>query len=210
MMSTIGDLFHSIKAWIDVLGRLGEPVEGENTKVTERRQEHMELVAKAKQEIEDMNAPTDLNASSTPPSRSPSCPTTRRMVSFPMLVTLGPSSSLRMVVSSESLPAAQALPTRPTSRTSPRTGGSSSRSRPSTPAASSTRSSSRYVASLTRSGLFLNGTFPLPFPLSPPLSHFFSFLVSSRLVSSHHTRSFPLFRRANSSLSGCHWRSGEK
>ena len=79
-------------------------------------------------------------------------PTTRRGASFPIPATPGPSSSPGMVASSESSPAVQALPTKPTSRTSPPTGGSSSRSRPSTPTAPSTRSSSRDVASSERLG----------------------------------------------------------
>ncbi|KIY44819.1 hypothetical protein FISHEDRAFT_77229 [Fistulina hepatica ATCC 64428] len=56
MMSTIGDLLRSIDAWNDVLDRLGEPVEGENSRVTERRKEHVELVAKATKKIEEVNA----------------------------------------------------------------------------------------------------------------------------------------------------------
>ena len=56
MMSTIGDLLRSIDAWNDVLGRLGEPVDGENGRVTERRKEHVELVAKATKKIEEVNA----------------------------------------------------------------------------------------------------------------------------------------------------------
>ena len=56
MMGTIGDLIRSIKVWNDVLDRLGEQVQGENRKVTERRQEHVDLVAKAKQTIEEANA----------------------------------------------------------------------------------------------------------------------------------------------------------
>ncbi|KAN0077810.1 hypothetical protein V8E54_006114 [Elaphomyces granulatus] len=39
MMGTIGDLLRSIEVWNDVLVGLGEPVEGEKKKVTERRQE---------------------------------------------------------------------------------------------------------------------------------------------------------------------------
>ena len=56
MMSTIGNLLRSIDAWNEVLGRLGEPVEGENGRVTERRKEHVELVAKATKKIEEVNA----------------------------------------------------------------------------------------------------------------------------------------------------------
>ena len=56
MMSTIGDLLRSIDAWNDVLDRLGEPIEGENSRVTERRTEHVELVAKATKKIEEVNA----------------------------------------------------------------------------------------------------------------------------------------------------------
>ncbi len=56
MMGTIGDLLCSIDVWNDALGRLGEPVEGENSKVTERRNEHVELVAKATKKIKEVNA----------------------------------------------------------------------------------------------------------------------------------------------------------
>jgi hypothetical protein len=56
MMGTIGDLIRSIEVWNDVLDRLGEPVQGENRKVAERRQEHVDLVAKARQTIEEANA----------------------------------------------------------------------------------------------------------------------------------------------------------
>ncbi|KAI6142754.1 hypothetical protein BKA82DRAFT_1000160, partial [Pisolithus tinctorius] len=283
MIVTIGNLLRSIEVWNDTLSRLGEPVEGENSKVTERRKEHVELVAKAMKKIKEVNAlhdevtryhatpnwrvigfvrhsenievsdephnftkdwalielynekidwatfkgnkvyiggnlsaadfhntmfphPVDQanyqypqdgllqaysvvqddeihdpqhldvygekcllvvkngmstgppsvaptvssrlpvstmnTAPSTPPSTSPSCPTTRHAAIFPMLATPGPSFSPGMVASLESSPVVQALLTRPTSRTSPPTGGSNSRSRPSTPTASSTRSSS--------------------------------------------------------------------
>jgi hypothetical protein len=56
MMGTIGDLHRSIEAWNNVLGRLGEPVEEENSKVTERRKEHVALVVKATKKIEEVNA----------------------------------------------------------------------------------------------------------------------------------------------------------
>ncbi|RPB01611.1 hypothetical protein L873DRAFT_1803394 [Choiromyces venosus 120613-1] len=56
MMATIGHLLHSIKTSNNLLGRLGEPVEGENSKVTQRRKEHVELVAKATKKIEEVNA----------------------------------------------------------------------------------------------------------------------------------------------------------
>ena len=56
MMGTIGDRLRSIKVWNDMLSRLGEPVEGEKSVVTKRRKEHVELVAKAKEEIEEVNA----------------------------------------------------------------------------------------------------------------------------------------------------------
>ncbi|KAI0298529.1 hypothetical protein BC826DRAFT_1103029 [Russula brevipes] len=55
MMATIDDLLGSIDVWNDVLGRLGEPVEGENSRVTERRMEHMESVAKATKKIKEVN-----------------------------------------------------------------------------------------------------------------------------------------------------------
>lgn len=56
MIVTIGNLLRSIEGWNDTLGRLGEPVEGENSKVTERRKEHVELVAKAMKKIKEVNA----------------------------------------------------------------------------------------------------------------------------------------------------------
>ncbi|KAF8580920.1 hypothetical protein K439DRAFT_1648029 [Ramaria rubella] len=56
IMSTIRDLLLSIDAWNNMLGRLGNPVQGEPTKVTERRQEHVDLVAGAKKKIEQVNA----------------------------------------------------------------------------------------------------------------------------------------------------------
>ncbi|CAL1712109.1 unnamed protein product [Somion occarium] len=56
MMGTIGDLLHSIEIWNDVLGRLGVPVEGENSKITKRREEHVDLVVKATSTITEVNA----------------------------------------------------------------------------------------------------------------------------------------------------------
>ncbi|KAM5532548.1 hypothetical protein V8D89_013754 [Ganoderma adspersum] len=56
MMGTIGDLAASIDHWNDVLRRFGEPVEGEKSAVTKRREEHVRLVAKAMEEIEEVNA----------------------------------------------------------------------------------------------------------------------------------------------------------
>ncbi|KAI9512136.1 hypothetical protein F5148DRAFT_1165554 [Russula earlei] len=56
MMRTIGDLIEFIDIWNDELGRLGEPVEGEDSRITERRSEHLKLVAKAKKKIEKVNA----------------------------------------------------------------------------------------------------------------------------------------------------------
>ncbi|KAG0642415.1 hypothetical protein HOY80DRAFT_881744 [Tuber brumale] len=56
MMGTISDLLDTIEIGNEVLGRLGEPVKGENSKVTQRRQEYMELVAKSKQKIWEVNA----------------------------------------------------------------------------------------------------------------------------------------------------------
>ncbi|KAI0801514.1 hypothetical protein C8Q74DRAFT_1401040 [Fomes fomentarius] len=55
MMSTIHDLLHSIDAWDQVLQRLGDHVEGESPTVTERRQEHVNLVAGAKKKIQLVN-----------------------------------------------------------------------------------------------------------------------------------------------------------
>ncbi|KAI9775822.1 MAG: hypothetical protein M1839_000873 [Geoglossum umbratile] len=56
MIGTMSDLVDSIAAWNDVLARLGKPVEGENNKVTEKRKEHLELVAKATKKIKEVNA----------------------------------------------------------------------------------------------------------------------------------------------------------
>lgn len=56
MMSTIRDLLLSIDVWNNLLGKLGGPVQGEPTRVTERRQEYVNLVLKAKKEIEQVNA----------------------------------------------------------------------------------------------------------------------------------------------------------
>lgn len=44
-----------IEIWNDVLHRLGEPVEGEDPKVTESRNEHLDLVAKAEKRIEKVD-----------------------------------------------------------------------------------------------------------------------------------------------------------
>ena len=55
MMGTVGGLVSSIKVWSDVLDRLGEPVQGESHNVTKARQEHVNLVAKARQTIEEAN-----------------------------------------------------------------------------------------------------------------------------------------------------------
>ena len=56
MMTTIHDLSKSIDVWNDVLDRLGAPMEGENSKVTKRREEHVRLVAEAMEKIEEVNA----------------------------------------------------------------------------------------------------------------------------------------------------------
>ena len=56
MMGTIRDQQRSIEAWKDVLVRLGKPVEGENIKVTERRNEHLNLVAMAQKKMDEVNA----------------------------------------------------------------------------------------------------------------------------------------------------------
>lgn len=52
MMATIGDNLQSIDAWNNVLCRLGDPVEDERESVTESRDEHLALVAKATREIQ--------------------------------------------------------------------------------------------------------------------------------------------------------------
>ncbi|PPQ95029.1 hypothetical protein CVT25_000492 [Psilocybe cyanescens] len=46
----------AIDAWNGVLHRLGEHIEGQNRKVTERRKEHVELVAKVTKKIDEVNA----------------------------------------------------------------------------------------------------------------------------------------------------------
>lgn len=56
MTDVIDTLVLSIDTWNDVLGRLGEYVEGESINVTKRRKEHMELVANATKKIEEVNA----------------------------------------------------------------------------------------------------------------------------------------------------------
>lgn len=56
MMSTIGDLFLYIDAWNNVLKGLGEFIEGEDSKITEKRQKYVELVAKTGKTIEQVNA----------------------------------------------------------------------------------------------------------------------------------------------------------
>ncbi|KAG0133745.1 hypothetical protein HOY82DRAFT_516867 [Tuber indicum] len=56
MMCTIGYLLDTIEACNKVISRLGEPVKGEDKKVTERRKEQLEFVAKATKKIEEVNA----------------------------------------------------------------------------------------------------------------------------------------------------------
>ena len=55
-MATIGDRLQYIDAWNNVLRRLGDSVEGESEKVTESRDEHLDLVAKATREIQRVKA----------------------------------------------------------------------------------------------------------------------------------------------------------
>ena len=54
-MRKIGDLVCSIEVWSEVLTRLGDPVEGENENITEKRMEHVDLIVKAKKEMEKAN-----------------------------------------------------------------------------------------------------------------------------------------------------------
>ncbi|KIY64744.1 hypothetical protein CYLTODRAFT_401450 [Cylindrobasidium torrendii FP15055 ss-10] len=56
MMSTIGDHLLAIDAWNDSLRRLGEPAEGEDEDVAEKRAEYLDLVEKAKREINKVKA----------------------------------------------------------------------------------------------------------------------------------------------------------
>ena len=53
MMGAIGDLYRSIKDWETVLRRVGEPKESAN--VTNRRNEHLDLVEKAKAKIVEID-----------------------------------------------------------------------------------------------------------------------------------------------------------
>ncbi|KAI9778209.1 MAG: hypothetical protein M1839_008326 [Geoglossum umbratile] len=55
MIDTTGNLIHSIEIWNKVLAKLGKPVEGENSEVAERREELLELVARATKKIEKVN-----------------------------------------------------------------------------------------------------------------------------------------------------------
>ncbi|KAG2070519.1 hypothetical protein BDR04DRAFT_1054093 [Suillus decipiens] len=56
MISTIREGRRSTELWNDVLSCVGEPVDGEDSKTTMRREEHVELVANAKEEIEELDA----------------------------------------------------------------------------------------------------------------------------------------------------------
>ncbi len=56
MMAAIGDLFIYIDAWNDALEGLGEFVEGEDSGITNKRQEYVDLVAKATKTVEQVNA----------------------------------------------------------------------------------------------------------------------------------------------------------
>ncbi|THH27541.1 hypothetical protein EUX98_g6646 [Antrodiella citrinella] len=56
MMATIGDRLHSIDAWNVQLRRLGDPVEGESENVTDSRSDYLDLVTKARREIQRMKA----------------------------------------------------------------------------------------------------------------------------------------------------------
>lgn len=55
MVGAIGDLYRSIKDWETVLRRVGEPKEGESANVTNRRNEHLDLVDKAKAKIVEID-----------------------------------------------------------------------------------------------------------------------------------------------------------
>ncbi|KAG8748585.1 hypothetical protein FRC10_003719 [Ceratobasidium sp. 414] len=56
MMGTISDLLTSIENWNDFLGRLGEPVVGEGSRVAAKREEVKGLVANATKELKKVNA----------------------------------------------------------------------------------------------------------------------------------------------------------
>jgi hypothetical protein len=55
MMAAIGNLELSIKDWQDVLDHLGEYQEGESEDTTEKREEHLNLVKKARRKMEKIN-----------------------------------------------------------------------------------------------------------------------------------------------------------
>ncbi|KAI5804860.1 hypothetical protein DFH27DRAFT_512722 [Peziza echinospora] len=56
MIRAIGRLVRSIRDWETVLRKMGDFKEGESTRVTERRKDHLELVAKAKAKITEIDA----------------------------------------------------------------------------------------------------------------------------------------------------------
>ncbi|KAI6098074.1 hypothetical protein EDD16DRAFT_1718740 [Pisolithus croceorrhizus] len=55
MMGAIGDLDHSIRDWQYVPDRLSEPKEGEPENITEKRDEYLALVKKARKRISEIN-----------------------------------------------------------------------------------------------------------------------------------------------------------
>ncbi|KAI6163349.1 hypothetical protein EDD17DRAFT_1776098 [Pisolithus thermaeus] len=55
MMGAIGDLDHSIRDWQYVLDRLGKPKEGEPENTTEKRDEYLALVKKARKRVSEIN-----------------------------------------------------------------------------------------------------------------------------------------------------------
>ncbi|KAF9513696.1 hypothetical protein BS47DRAFT_1343943 [Hydnum rufescens UP504] len=55
MKGAIGDLDRSIKDWRDVIDRLGGYQEGESKNTTEKREEHLNLVKKARRKMEKIN-----------------------------------------------------------------------------------------------------------------------------------------------------------
>ena len=55
MVAAISDLFSYIDAWNSALEGLGEFVEGEDSRITNKHQEYMDLVAKVTKTVEQVN-----------------------------------------------------------------------------------------------------------------------------------------------------------
>jgi hypothetical protein len=56
MMGEIGDLVRYIAAWNDIITGLGEPIDGEDSDITKRRDDYLRLVERARKRINKVNA----------------------------------------------------------------------------------------------------------------------------------------------------------